>query len=180
MCVTGNELADCLAKEGAKQTPFGPLPFLPLSPSAINNIIMSSFKSKWQKLWTGLSSCRQTKLFSPQINPIVAKEIRLLNRTDAGRVIQFLTGHVTLSRHLVVMGLVEHPTCRLCQEPDVLETPYHLIAECPALEMDRRMIFTKEGPRAWLRQISQFILLPKIQKLLQFQTENDDFDNSLD
>ena len=166
--ITGNELADCLAKEGAVQSPLGPQPFLPQSLTTVKNNIYKMFETEWQKLWLSLPSCRQTKLFSPEVNPIISKEIRSMNRFDAGRLVQFLTGHVALSRHLVLMGLVEHPTCRLCQG-DELETPHHLLTSCEALELERMRIFTSEGPRARLRQINQLIQLPKIQNLLKLQ-----------
>ena len=70
---TGNELADYLAKTGAQLSPFGPLPFIPLSLNTVKNNINDSYVDKWQKLWSNLPSCRQTKLFTPFITPSLAK-----------------------------------------------------------------------------------------------------------
>ena len=169
---TGNEYADYLAKLGADLWVEGPEPFLPIPLANLKREIRGIYHQKWQKMWNNLTTCRQTKLFIPSLNPIISKEIRLLNRLDAGRIVQFFTGHIALSRHLVIMNQIDNPpTCRLCGE-DNLETPHHLISSCPALEWERRSTITSEATRTRLKQTIQFFQLQRIQDLLNFQEQD--------
>ena len=170
---TGNELADALAKEGACSTFTGPSPIIPVSLSYINTTINNFYREKWQDKWNKLASCRQTKIFSPTICAAKAKAIRSLDRFSAGRVVQFLTGHIALNRHLFIMGIDDLRNCRLCGEDDTEETPDHLLNHCPALELDRRNILTASNLKARIRQISEFIQFSRIADLFRMQLDDD-------
>jgi hypothetical protein len=83
-------------------------------------------------LWRGpCSTQRQAReLIS---GPDLTKGARLLpfNRTQSRVVIDLLTGHNTLRRHLYIMGLNNNPTCRKCGAEE--ETSVHILYECEAL-----------------------------------------------
>ena len=53
------------------------------------------------------------------------------NRTQSRAVIDLLTGHNTLKRHLHLLGLLDSPLCRKCGVKE--ETSAHILCECEAL-----------------------------------------------
>jgi hypothetical protein len=65
--------------------------------------------------------------------PNLAKRALLLsfNRTKSRVVIGLPTGHITLRRHLYVMGLSNNPTCRKCGTEE--EASEHILCEFLAL-----------------------------------------------
>jgi hypothetical protein len=83
-------------------------------------------------LWRGpCSTHRQAReLIS---DPDLATGARLLsfNRTQSRVVIDLLTRHNTLKKHLYIMGLCNNPICRKCGTEE--ETSVHILCECEAL-----------------------------------------------
>ena len=136
----GNEEADKLAKKGAEELLEGPEPFLPVPDSYIKQITKNKVFSTWNSSWKRNKSCRQTKLWLPQINNKVGKYLKNISRLDLSKLVQFITGHCNLMRHKSLMSNTE-PTCRLCKEKDKKETPWHLATECPSLITYRTNIF---------------------------------------
>jgi hypothetical protein len=65
--------------------------------------------------------------------PDLATGARLLsfNRTQTRAVTGLLTGHNTLRRHLLIMGLCNVRMCRKCGTEE--ETSVHILCECEAL-----------------------------------------------
>jgi len=53
------------------------------------------------------------------------------NRTQSRDVIDLLTGHNTLRRHLCLMGIMNNLTCWKCGTEE--ETSVHILCECEAL-----------------------------------------------
>jgi hypothetical protein len=53
------------------------------------------------------------------------------NRTQARVIIDLLTGHNTLQRHLYIMGLSNNPTCGKCDTEE--ENSVHILCECEAM-----------------------------------------------
>ena len=92
----------------------------------------SWIENKHLALWRGpCSTHRQAReLIS---GPELAMGARLLsfNRTQTRVVTGLLTGHNTLRRHLVVMGLCNDPMCRKYGTEE--ETSVHILCECEAL-----------------------------------------------
>jgi hypothetical protein len=87
-------------------------------------------------------------LFFPTLNPKVWKDIKAYsNLTPAclARIIRFLTGHTFMNRHEVLIQRgrddlgSDDALCRLCEEE--METPEHLLTECPVLNNDRHELF---------------------------------------
>jgi hypothetical protein len=92
--------------------------------------------------------CKQTRLFFPTLNPKVWKYIKAYsNLTPAclARIIRFLTGHTFMNRHEVLLPRgrddlgSDNALCRLCEEE--METPEHLLMECPVYNNDRQELF---------------------------------------
>ena len=127
-----------LAKKGAEEVLEGPEPFLPVPDSYIKNITKEKVFSTWNSDWKRTKSCRQTKLWMPQISNKVAKYLKNIERNDLSKLVQFITGHCNLMRHKSLSNQSE-PTCRLCKEEE--ETPWHLATECPSLIWHHMNIF---------------------------------------
>lgn len=161
---TGNEFADLLAKRGGHQCNVQMT--TPMATSVLKNQIKLYFTRTWQSKWTQESTCRQTKLFVPNVGTFDYKYLLKQNRQTLRRLIQFSTGHCTLRRHLHLQGKVESPTCRLCDRAD--ETPFHLLRECPET-LDLRNEATTEHPIARTNQITQS---ERIKRLMELQYDD--------
>jgi hypothetical protein len=84
------------------------------------------------KLWQVLAGTqRQARELTS--GPRIAAKTRLLsfNSTQSRVVIDLLTGHNTLRRHLHIIGLSDSPLCRKCGAEE--ETSAHILCECEAL-----------------------------------------------
>lgn len=66
------------------------------------------------------------------------KKVHSLPRTKLNYLVKYLTGHCQLKKKLCDMQESDDPSCRLCE--DHLETPYHVLIECEALEIRRNII----------------------------------------
>jgi hypothetical protein len=83
-------------------------------------------------LWSGpCSTQRQTRelVFGP--NLAIGARLLSFNRIQSRVVIGLLTGHNTLRRHLLIMGLSDNPICRKCGTEE--EISVHILCECEAL-----------------------------------------------
>ena len=61
-----------------------------------------------------------------------------MNKTQLKMVINLITGHNTLVKHMVRLRIIEDDTCRWCRE--AVEDSYHFLCECFALS-NRRFNF---------------------------------------
>ena len=119
--------------------------------------------------------CKQTRLFFPEPNPPVWKEIKAFNNltpTKLGRIVRFITVHTFMNRHevLIQRGRAdlesEDVLCRLCEEER--ETPEHLLCECPVLNSARlQFLEARQLNRVpdWDKRILEFIMLPELATL---------------
>ena len=131
-----NELADALAKKGAKSNRRVELP--KPSKRSVHSVIDELTFTEWSKRWENQPGHRQSKYFLQ--GPSKSRSIKFmeLSREILGRIVRFLTGHAFLKRHnaIVAQGVcppVGDVSCRICEDPIMEETPYHLITECEAL-----------------------------------------------
>ena len=137
----GNEYADDLAKEGTKQKPYGPEPIIPLNKQTINSSIRKNILEMWEERWKNRKDARQTAIFFPSINIKNSNEILKLHKNTIGPVVRALTGHDHRKRHNLLLEGNDIGLCRFCSEQ--LETPAHVVLECPRLHQLRIEKFKK-------------------------------------
>jgi hypothetical protein len=83
-------------------------------------------------LWRGpCSTQRQAQELLSGPDLATGAQLLSFNRTQTRAVIDLLTEHNTLRRHLHVMGLNDNPICRKCGTEE--ETLVHILCECEAL-----------------------------------------------
>jgi len=83
-------------------------------------------------LWRGpWNTQRQARELISGPNLGTGAQLLSFNMTQSRVVIGPLTGHVTLRRHLYIIGLSNNPTCRKCGTEE--ETSVHILCECEAL-----------------------------------------------
>ena len=137
--IHGNEVADFLAKRGSS---LGDGPTNELLTPQINqrNKIKEFFHKKWMKAWKLYDQARQTKIWFPTMNAKKSSQLLKRKRNDLSRLVQFLTGHNKLKRHKNIQNnVIDMYSCRLCYEDE--ESSFHVIAECPAMEIYRMGAF---------------------------------------
>ncbi|MEM6804864.1 MAG: ribonuclease H family protein, partial [Bacteroidota bacterium] len=131
--VPGNETADRLAKAGTKQKEI--IDYIPVS--YVKGEVKKNLKHKWQREWRELHSCRQTKMFFPNLpTKQTTRAIMKLSKPLFSSVVRHTTGFSGLRYIESKIGSSEDKVCRLCNEND--ETSFHIIMECPRLNLLRR------------------------------------------
>jgi hypothetical protein len=151
----GNEKADCLAKIGAQMhypSRFQTAPSLCIQ----KTLTKQAMRQDWQRQWTGLTTCRQTKLFFPSLHEGKSKQLLCKGRILLGTLTQFITGFNHLGYHVLNMKKCEDDTCRLCLES--VEDSWHLASECPATLSTRVELWGPFGPsnHSWtVKQLCQ-------------------------
>jgi ribonuclease HI len=153
----GNERADLLAKQGALD-PLIDDPDRPnISRSIIRRIVKDKVDAIWNEEWKELPTCRQTKLWFPEINRRKSEQIVKLNRKEHSLITQLLTGHSYTSRHSALIDPSIDPKCSKCDTGEE-QTGYHLITRCPTYALQRRMIFgTHEIDTSLSWEVSQVV-----------------------
>ena len=170
----GNELADGLAKTASDWQVEGPGPFLPLPNCEIKSLARQLTTEKWKSKWLSSGHCRQTKLFFPEPNPKLSRELLRLSRKDLGLCIRHLTGHSFLKYHRSKVNPAVDPQCRLCQEAK--EESAHIILDCPAFQEERLQCFWEYQPTSItaLWQLLLFLSDQKISCLEQDSSSEED------
>ena len=95
-----------------------------------------------------------------------------MNRDNLSRIVQFITGHNRLKRHKNIQdGVLDPHSCRLCLEEE--ESSFHVIAECPAMQIHRSEVFKLSIPKNlpnppdWtVSQVEKFLKVSPIGKML--------------
>jgi ribonuclease HI len=136
----GNERADKLAKAGANETKVYDSNRPRISKRVLKTEVKETVDGFWNAEYKALKTCRQTKLWLPDINRLKAEKIVKLNRQEHSLLTQLITGHCYLQRHQSLITPETDPTCHYCQE-NIEQTAYHLIAECPCFWQLRFEIF---------------------------------------
>ena len=171
----GNELADKLAKGAAAQIVEGPAPFLPFPHCEIKSLAKNLTLEKWTARWISSADCRQTKIFFPEPNKKLSKELLNLNRTDLGLCIRHLTGHSFFRYHRSKVNPAVDPQCRGCKEAS--EESAHIILECPAFQEERFHSFWEYQPSkiTAIWQLLLFLTDPNVSCLEQDSSPEEEY-----
>jgi hypothetical protein len=136
---SGNEHVYWLAKEAAK-TPFiGPEPSIPVSIETVNTAINASTAARWRSRWQELTTCRQTKTILKSPNRAYRWMCLRLGRVPLRILVQIVTGHCLLAKHLFNIEVGADPICPLCEQED--EDRDHFVLKCEALVGARLEVF---------------------------------------
>ena len=127
---------------------------------------------KWSKAWQSYSEARKTKIWFPRPNPKKSLLLLKMDRNNLSRMVQFITGHNKLKRHKNIQdGILDPHSCRLCLEEE--ESSFHVIAECPAMQIYRTEVFKQPVPKNlpnppdWtLSQVEKFLKVSPVGRML--------------
>ena len=177
---TGNEMADFLAKKGRDSASRGEDtsnahggPALPpyTPPSHVKNLIKDYIWEIWKEEWTesNLHKFKHSRqmLKVPNKVPLIQPGRSPLGwgRDDLKIMVEVITGHCLLNKHLSHWKDLPSVKCRLCDEED--ETYHHLVTECPATELDRRQILRGhyESPIDYFKDLNRFVNTKRVHAL---------------
>ena len=136
--ITGNEVADAIAKKGALEATalLDTKPHMPVTYRELKKKINCHFIKEWQIRWESLKDCRISRLFYQEVGdrPWVTK----LPIKELQQIVQFVTGHGLYRGHLRNWNELESDQCSLCGEAD--ENTWHLWEWCPMLTKERNEI----------------------------------------
>ena len=155
----GNEKADKLAKEGAKQDQ----PDTPASYKNIRRQLKNNSKEEWLKRWREGETGRA--VFKEMKEPNPKDGINSLTRKHQSAIFQLRTGHSKLNFSLNRFDPCYTPLCRNCPHP--YETTEHVLFECPGLRTERESLLpplpsinnTLYGPRSQLVNTATYYLM---------------------
>ena len=155
----GNEKADKLAKEGAKQDQ----PDNPASYKNIRRQLKNNSKEEWLKRWREGETGRA--VFKEMKEPNPKDGINSLTRKHQSAIFQLRTGHSKLNFSLNRFDPCYTPLCRNCPHP--YETTEHVLFECPGLRTERESLLpplpsinnTLYGPRSQLVNTATYYLM---------------------
>ncbi len=164
--ITGNELADHLAKEGGELHVAGVFPQIPVALVEVKRRIREYWLQAWRKEWRACTTCKHTKNFIPVVGEFTSVNCLTLSLKagDLSRLIQVISGHGPFRGHAGHWRAEIDLTCTLCEED--AETAWHLWRGCPALELQRRAIDGREGVDLAFKLISVFCE-NRVSKLMQ-------------
>jgi hypothetical protein len=184
----GNEHADSLAKSGAVK--HFPDVILHIEPQMLTSQRRYPTGTKRYTRTPINSGRRNGRMTHDSANPNSSyrepnklRAYRLLRSTkkQIGLMIQFLTGHGFLRRHLNLLDMESgkdpptDPTCRLCGGFE--ETPIHFITECSALQLSSRKIFRYSSttqPLNWsIDRLCTFLRLDQVSRLHEPDDDTD-------
>jgi ribonuclease HI len=133
---TGNELADMLAKKGTIPT-CGVEPFLPVTRNACKAIIKIHVEDMWRDKWQSFTKYNHTRKFIREVNidRSYKKFIMSYSRPRLKLLVEWISGHRPLKKHLVDIHRGTDSLCRLCKESQ--ETPFHVTLQCEFTERKR-------------------------------------------
>ena len=133
---------------------------MPIADSIIKTKLRDQSRVTWARRWRQEPTCRQTRLVLPEPMPQMAKFLFKLSRHYLSMMVHFISGHNHLRYHQVLTGKTRIIECRLCGE--CAETAWHILRDCPALEMARLMAFLEDQSKS----------NPPPDRLFQFITTN--------
>ena len=113
------------------------------------------------KCWQDLRTCQQTKEMIKDRSRRRESDLLRLPRQTLRLVIDVLTGHACLNRHLSIMGLVKDPSCNQCGM--AIESASHFLCQCDRYITLRQKVWGKpyldaaDMDQATVRDLERFI-----------------------
>ena len=129
--IHGNELADRLAKEAARNQE-AIISYYKIPKSTIVSELKEEGKEKWQQEWDKTTKGRATKSFFPSVNQRLKIKMNLTPNFTA-----IVTGHGKTKSYLNRFKIIDNPTCP-CNSAD--QTTEHLIYDCRLLQRERQTL----------------------------------------
>ena len=121
--ITGNEIADKLAKEAAVEAENMPEVCTPLTSIDIKRAVKESCTVKWQNRWEASQAGRHMY----DLHPSVKAKKKAANSIPTQRITsQLRTGYCYLNGYMHTVGLKDSPLCT-CGEPESVK---HYIEDC--------------------------------------------------
>jgi len=140
--ITGNELADFLAKEGGGLVVDDAGPTIPISMAKAKGDIHNYWIKAWREEWLKYPLAKITKNFIEVTGFNNCKKLSTRCGAEINLLCQAMSGHGLFRGHVGHWKEELDPTCTLCGED--VETPWHLWKDCPALELERRQVESRE------------------------------------
>ena len=143
--IQGNELADSAAKLGGKDEMGSNIrAYLKMPQAELKMSLEVAIREAWTDRWKRDPGYWMTKQFLTKPDKAAGKRACNLSKSSLSRLIQLITGHNFLSYFQFKLDPTINPLCRMCEEAN--ETFYHLLIDCPALEVKRREWFLDQPP----------------------------------
>lgn len=136
--IDGNEEADRLARQGASEMFIGPEPRFGLPKSTIKSIVRKWLSRSHREIWNSCAEGKHTKYFCKNPSEEKSESILALKRSDIKRLVDVMTNHCNLNKHLHTMSYVDNPMCGCGLEE---ETGLHLVTSCQKYRALRVRIF---------------------------------------
>ncbi len=158
--ITGNELADCLAKQGLGMAEkcCQTNPYFPLSKGMIKTMLRGHAISAWQKYWDDLRICRISRCFYPEVK--TDRNTIKMPITELSALSQIITGHGLYKDHIRHWNDIEDYSCSLCKTAP--EDSWHLWSECNGLTKERSL----KDNRHFEKTLLQFFKSQKLKALV--------------
>lgn len=122
---TDNFIADNLAKQASKLTIQGPTPLIPIPFSEYKTWLHDHTNKTVDTTWKANTDCRQSKEAFPKPNKHLTNKLTRLDRPKLKTVVELITGHCHLNKHLFNIGYTDSALCRACLRAD--KTSAHIL-----------------------------------------------------
>lgn len=98
--ISGNEKADELARLGAENRFIGSEPKFGISMTTRKHLVKNWLRNEQNRTWSDYEGARHTKIFCGTPSKEISRALLNLSRTDIKRVVEVVTNHCGLNKHL--------------------------------------------------------------------------------
>jgi len=136
-----NEKVDMAAKDGANGNSRNIIieKEQKITLKRFNNHLQLKLNDQWNHNWAILNQARQTRELFPEVDMKFSNKLLCMQRKDIYLILQMLTGHNVLNRHLKLIGWEDIGNCPDCSEEE--DSSAHILLRCPRYAEIRRITF---------------------------------------